>query len=272
MSTLLEACDLDVSRGRRPVLHEVDLGIAEGEALALVGPNAAGKSTLVRALAGLLPSSRGVIRLAGRPLEDWARDALARTVALVTSEEESPELLTVHERVLLGRYPHRGPFRRMGTDDEAAVARALEDTGIGALGGRRLGTLSAGERQLASLARGLAQEPRLLLLDEPAAHLDIGHQLGLFRVLDAIRARGVAVVAVIHDLQRAADWAERMVLLSGGRVVADGSPEAVLAGDASRHAFGVEIRSHSVEARPRPVFCFDESAERGAEPGAAGSG
>jgi iron complex transport system ATP-binding protein len=262
MTLLLEARGLDVSRGRRPVLHGVDLSLAAGEGLALVGPTAAGKSTLVRALGGLLPVARGTILLQGSPLGTWARDALARTVALVASEEESPALLTVRERVLLGRYPHRGPFRRMGADDEDAVARALEDAGIRTLGGRRLGALSAGERQLASLARGLAQEPRLLLLDEPAAHLDIGHQLRLFRVLDAIRARGVTVLAVIHDLQRAADWAERMVLLAGGHVVADGSPEVVLASDACRRAFGVEIRSHPVENRPRPVFCFDEGAER----------
>jgi ABC-type cobalamin/Fe3+-siderophores transport system ATPase subunit len=257
MSIVLEAERLSVRRGRAGVLEDVSLTLRTGEALALVGPNAAGKSTLVRALAGLLPVACGTVRLQGRPLAAWARDALARTVALVTSEEESSHLLTVRERVMLGRYPHRGPFRRMGTDDDAAVAQALEETGIAALGDRRLGRLSAGERQLASLARGLAQEPRVLLLDEPAAHLDIGHQLRLFRVLDSIRGRGVAVLAVIHDLQRAVDWAERIVLLARGQVAADGPPEAVLASAACAEAFAVRIAAHAADARAHPFYSFE---------------
>jgi iron complex transport system ATP-binding protein len=211
----------------------------------------------VRAIAGLLPPCRGVVRLQGRPLGAWARDALARTLALVTSEEEGPSLLTVRERVTLGRYPHRGPFRRMSAPDEAAVARALDETGIAALAERPLGKLSAGERQLAALARGLAQEPQVLLLDEPAAHLDVGHQLRLFRVLDAIRSRGVAVLAVIHDLQRAVDWAERIVLLARGRIAADASPELVLASAACAEAFGVSVTAHAVVSRAHPFYVFE---------------
>jgi iron complex transport system ATP-binding protein len=262
MTLLLEARDLHVRRDSRPVLHGVSLDLRLGEAVALVGPNAAGKSTLVRALAGLLPATRGSVLLEGYPLRAWARDALARTTALVTSEDEGSGLLTVRERVVLGRYPHRGPFGRMGTDDRAAVERALEETGIAALAQRRLSALSAGERQLAALARGLAQEPRLLLLDEPAAHLDIGHQLRLFRVLDAIRTRGVAVLAVIHDLQRAADWAERMVLLTEGRIAADGPPDAVLASEACARAFAVEITGHPAAERQPRLYSFAERQER----------
>ena len=231
--------------------------MSASEAVALVGPNAAGKSTLVRALAGLLPAQRGEVRLKGRALGQWARDAVARTIALVASDEEGPGLLTVRERAMLGRYPHRGPFRRMGADDEAAVARALDETGIAALASRPLGTLSAGERQLASLARGLAQEPDVLLLDEPAAHLDIGHQLRLFQVLDAIRARGVTVLTVIHDLQRAVDWAERLILLVRGGVQADGAPDAVLASPACARAFEVAVTPHRVAGRRHPFYSFD---------------
>ena len=141
---------------------------------------------------GLLEPAAGEVRLCGRPLGDWPRDARARVLALATSEEEGPDALTVGDRVALGRYPHRGPFRPLNAADDAAVARALEQTGIAPpRPQRRLGTLSAGERQLATLARGLAQEPRVLLLDEPAAHLDIGHQLQLFRTLDEVRRCGV---------------------------------------------------------------------------------
>jgi len=161
--------------------------------------------------------------------------------------------------VALGRYPHRGPFRPLLNEDRAAIQRALQRTGIEPLARRRLGTLSAGERQLATLARGLAQEPRVLLLDEPAAHLDVGHQIRLFRVLDEVRAGGVAVLAVVHDLQRAAAWAERMVLLARGRVASEGPPDAVLASEECARAFDVAIRGHAVPGSPHPLYSFEES-------------
>jgi iron complex transport system ATP-binding protein len=239
------------------VLHEVDFRLNAGEALALVGPNAAGKSTLVRALAGLLRPTRGLVRLEGRGLAEWPRTQLARRVALVAPEEEGAGVLTVEDRVALGRYPHRGPFRPLTGEDQRAVRHALESTGIRELATRRLATLSAGERQLAALARGLAQEPKVLLLDEPAAHLDIGHQLQLFRVLDEVRAKGVAVLAVVHDLQRAAAWAERMLVLDHGRVVDEGEPRAVLLGDAAARAFGVRISGHALPGVEQAVFSFE---------------
>jgi iron complex transport system ATP-binding protein len=257
---VLSARGLSVNRGRRRVLADVTLDLLAGEALVVVGPNAAGKSTLVRALAGLLEPAAGEVRLCGRPLPAWPRDARARVLALATSEEEGPDALRVAERVALGRYPHRGPFHPLVAADHAAIARALEQTGIAALAGRRLSTLSAGERQLATLARGLAQEPRVLLLDEPAAHLDIGHQLQLFRALDEVRRRGVAVLAVVHDLARAAQWAERMLLVAGGRIEAAGEPVAVLEGEAAARAFGVAIRGVVVGGAPERLWRFEERA------------
>lgn len=262
MKALLEARDLVVSRGRRTVLDGVSLQIQAGDALALVGPNAAGKSTLVRTLAGLLSPVRGEVLLESRPLADWSRDAVARRLALVAPDDEGPPLLTVADRVALGRYPYRGPLRPFTDEDAAAVARALRLTGIEHLAGRRLGTLSAGERQLALLARGLAQEPRLLLLDEPAAHLDVGHQLALFRALDGVRAGGVAVLAVIHDLPRAAAWAARMALLHRGRLVAEGTPEAVLGSAAAQEAFAVRIRSFELAGQEDRVYRFEELREK----------
>jgi iron complex transport system ATP-binding protein len=241
------------------VLHGIDLQLRAGAALAVVGPNAAGKSSLVRALAGLLRPVRGEVRLHGRPLLRWPRQALAKAVALVTTEEEGPAMLAVEDRVALGRYPHRGPFRPFTGADREAVARALAQTGIASLARRTLGTLSAGERQLAALARGLAQEPEALLLDEPAAHLDVGHQLRLFRVLDEVRARGMAVLAVAHDLQRAAAWAEHMVLIADGRVAAQGTPAAVLGGAAASAAFQVAIRGHAVPGLPHPLYTFEQT-------------
>ncbi len=237
---LLEASGLEVERGGRPILHGVDLTLGPGEGIALVGPNAAGKSTLVRTLAGLLRPRHGTVRLKG----------------LVTPDDEAPPMLTVADRVMLGRYPHRGPLRPFTREDEDAVARALRQTGTAPLSGRRLGTLSAGERQLVLLARGLAQEPEVLLLDEPAAHLDIGHQLQLFRVVDQVRQCGVCVLAVIHDLQRAAAWAPRMALLHEGRLVADGGPRDVLVSEAASRSFGVTIRAHELPLTAEVAFRF----------------
>jgi ABC-type cobalamin/Fe3+-siderophores transport system ATPase subunit len=258
MSALLEAVDLVVARGGAQILHGVSVGLGAGEAVALVGPNAAGKSTLVRTLAGLLSATSGVVRLEGRPLAEWGRSALARAVALVTPDEGAPALLSVQERVALGRYPHRGPFRPLTPADRDAVRHALRQTGITHLASRPLNTLSSGERQLAALARSLAQQPRVLLLDEPAAHLDVGHQLQLFRILDEIRACGVAVLAVVHDLQRAAAWAERMLLLEGGRLAAEGAPAAVLGSEECARAFQVAIRGHAAGGLRHSLYSFEE--------------
>lgn len=258
MSALLEAADLVVARGGAPILRGVSVELAAGNAVALVGPNAAGKSTLVRTLAGLLPVRSGTVRVEGRALGEWGRGALARAVALVTPEEGAPVLLSVQERVALGRYPHRGPFRPLTPADHEAVRHALDRTGIAHLAHRPLCTLSSGERQLAALARGLAQQPRVLLLDEPAAHLDVGHQLQLFRILDEVRAGGVAVLAVVHDLQRAAAWAERMLLLDEGRLTAEGPPAEVLAGDACARSFHVAIRGHAAAGLRHPLYSFEE--------------
>jgi iron complex transport system ATP-binding protein len=258
VTTRLEARELTVSRRGREVLSQVNLSLHAGEALALIGPNAAGKSTLVRTLVGLLPSAGGGVWLHGRPLGRWPREGVARAVALVTSEEEGPDSLRVFDRVTLGRYPHRGPFRPLRDEDREAVQLALERTGITHLASRPLGTLSAGERQLATLARGLAQEPEVLLLDEPSAHLDVGHELRLFRILDEVREIGVGVLAVVHDLARAGAWASRMALLSEGRVLSEGPPSDVLASPECARAFEVAITTHHVAGVSHPLYDFEE--------------
>jgi iron complex transport system ATP-binding protein len=260
VSVVLEARALRVDRGRRAVLRGVSLSLRPGEGLALVGPNAAGKSTLVRTLAGLLPAVSGEVLLEGRPLAAWPRAGVARRVALVAAGDEAPDRLAVEDRVALGRYPHRGPLAPFTAEDRSAVGRALRQTEIEHLARRPLGTLSAGERQLASLARGLAQDPAVLLLDEPAAHLDVRHQLHLFRVLDDVRQRGVAVLAVIHDLPRAAAWAPRVALLDEGRIAAEGTPAEVLESGAAQRAFGVAIQGVPVGDGRERLWRFEERA------------
>jgi iron complex transport system ATP-binding protein len=258
MSDRIRAEAIRAKRGDRDVLHDVSLAVRAGDAVALIGPNAAGKSTLLRTVAGLLRPMGGRVLVEGRPLASWRTEALARVLAFVAPEQEGLAALTVRDRVALGRFPHRGPFRALTREDHRAVDRALEKTGIASLAHRRLSTLSAGERQLSALARALAQEPGILLLDEPAAHLDIGHALQLFRVLDEIRACGVAVLAVIHDLSQAAAWCERMILLAGGRIAAEGPPRDVLTGAPCAEAFGVSVIVHETGARP--AYRFEQPA------------
>ncbi len=255
---LLEARALSVTRGGTPVLRGIDFALRPGDAVAIIGPNGAGKSTLLRALSGLLPAAGGEVRLSGRRLDEWPRAALARSLALVLPEDHGARALSVAESVALGRYPHRGPLRPLSGADRVAIRTALDRAGVTALALRRLDMLSAGERQLANLARGLAQQPEALLLDEPAAHLDVGHQLRLFRVLDEARSSGVAILAVVHDLQRAAAWARRLLLLAGGSVVAQGTAAEVLASPDCARAFGVSIRGHVVPGVSHPLYTFEQ--------------
>ncbi len=255
---LLEIADLSVRRGARTVLHGVSLNIGPSERVALVGPNAAGKSTLLAAVAGLLKPLAGSIAFAGSPLGTFSGREIARRIALVVALQEGAPRISVRESAELGRYPHTGPFEGLAGHDQEAVARALRETGLELLADRPLGSLSAGERQRALIARALAQEPKLLLLDEPSAHLDIGHGLDLFSLLTTIAAGGVAIVAVIHDLVAAAQWATRMVVLEEGRIVDDGPPTQVMKGRALGQAFGVSIfEAHTVKGAGPSTWRFE---------------
>ncbi len=238
-SHLLAIADLSVRRGSRDVVRHVSMSVNASERVALVGPNAAGKSTLLSAIAGILPPSGGEIHLAGQSLAAFSSREIARAIALVVALHEGAPKLSVLESTELGRYPHTGPFQSLSLHDHDAVTRAIAETCLQELADRSLGSLSAGERQRALVARALAQEPKLLLLDEPSAHLDIGHGLDLFALLTTIAARGVAIVAVIHDLVAAARWATRMIVLHGGQIIDDGPPAAVMKGEALGRAFGV---------------------------------
>lgn len=256
-SRLLDVSGLTVRRGPREAVRDVSLRVGPGERVALVGPNAAGKSTLLGAVAGLLPAAGGRIEIDDRPLASLDSREVARRVALVVALQEGAPRISVRESAELGRYPHTGPFRGLDTVDREAVARAIAETGLEALTDRALGSLSAGERQRALIARALAQEPKLLLLDEPSAHLDIGHGLDLFALLTTIAERGVAIVAVVHDLVSAARWASRMVVLHEGRIVDDGPPARVMTGEPLGTAFGVRIAEARTSTDDAPTWRFD---------------
>jgi ABC-type cobalamin/Fe3+-siderophores transport system ATPase subunit len=209
--------------------------------VALIGPNGAGKTTLLRALARLVPFA-GEIELDGRQLAEIGRGELARLVAVVPQEPSTPPWMTVAEYVLLGRTPHLGPLAKEGARDREAAARALARLDLLGFVDRRLGTLSGGEKQRVVVARALAQEAAIVLLDEPTAALDIGHQQQALDLLDRLRAEsGLTLVAAMHDLTLAAQYADRMVLLDGGRVVADGAPTEVLTAAVIARHYGAAI-------------------------------
>ena len=217
-----------VHLGGRPVVDRVDAVVDGGEWLALIGPNGAGKTTLLRAIARLVPFA-GEISLDGRPVAELSRSELSRLVAVVPQEPSTPPWMTVGEYVLLGRTPHLGPLAKEGAHDREAAARALGRLDLLPFVQRRLGTLSGGEKQRVVVARALAQEAPIVLLDEPTAALDIGHQQQALDLLDVLRQEsGLTLVAAMHDLTLAAQYADRMLLLDGGRVVADGAPVDVL--------------------------------------------
>jgi iron complex transport system ATP-binding protein len=204
------------------------MSVDEGEWLALIGPNGAGKTTLLRAIARLVPFT-GSIEIGGRSIEALPRSELSRAVAVVPQDPSTPPWMTVGEYVLLGRTPHLGPLAKEGLRDREAAARALARLDLLGYEERRLGTLSGGEKQRVVVARALAQEARIVLLDEPTAALDIGHQQQALELLDHLRGEsGLTLVAAMHDLTLAAQYADRMVLLEGGRVAADGVPGDVL--------------------------------------------
>ncbi len=212
-----------------PLFTDLAFEVAPGECVAIIGPNGSGKSTLLKLLGGLLEPAAGTVALEGVNLARMTPRERARRTAVVLPEAPLLFNFSVLEVVLMGRAPHLGLWGLEGKADYDAAHRALEDVGLGAFGDRPVHDLSSGERQRVMIARALAQEPRLLLLDEPTAFLDLKHGLAIHEILAELRrGRGLTVVVVSHDLQLAARHADRLVLLQHGRIVADGPPEAVL--------------------------------------------
>jgi iron complex transport system ATP-binding protein len=244
---LIEARDLVVGYplpggGRREVLRGVDLVLARGELVALLGTNGSGKTTLLRTFSGALAPDRGSVHFDGRSVGDWRRNELARRVAVLPQQLELPLGFRVAELVAMGRAPHARRLFASTADDERAIARALLDADAADLADRPAEELSGGERQRLLVAMALAQEPDLLLLDEPTLHLDLAHQVALLGAIRRLRdQRGLTVLAVLHDLNLAAAFAPRVAILDEGRVVADGPPGEVLSIDLVRRVFGVRV-------------------------------
>jgi iron complex transport system ATP-binding protein len=228
----------------RSVLRGLDLALAAGDLVALLGANGSGKTTLLRLLSGALIPDAGTVEVSGRSVRSWSRDALARRVAVLPQQLDLPDGFRVAELVEMGRAPHARRLFGSTADDERAIERALVDADALDLAERYPHELSGGERQRVLVAMALAQEPELLLLDEPTLHLDLGHQVSLLNSIRRLRAqRGLTVVAVLHDLNLAAAFAPRVVVLHEGRVAADGQPDEILDAGLVRRVFGVEVAS-----------------------------
>ncbi len=231
------------------VLAGLDLELAGGELLLLAGRNGSGKTTLLRAAAGLVRQDAGRVLLAGRPLGDFTRRELGRRIAFVPQETGVPFPYTAGQLVLLGRTPHLGLLAFEAKADVAAAEAALARLGLEALADRSVLELSGGERQLVQLARALAQQADVLLLDEPTAHLDLAHRALVLGCLRELAREGRAVLVVSHDLA-AASYANRVAFLAEGRIVAAGAPVEVIRPELLRSVFGVEARVLETPAGP----------------------
>jgi iron complex transport system ATP-binding protein len=223
---------------RAPALDGVTLTLAEGACTIILGPNGSGKSTLLRAILGRIPLASGSITCLGAPLVSWPRAALARAVGVVPQGEYETFPITTRALVAMGRYPHLGPWRSEGAADAAAIDNAMARCDVTQFAERMVDTLSGGEGQRARIARALAQEPRALVLDEPTASLDLKHEMEVLTLLQSLAASGTTIVLVTHNLSVAAQYADRVVLLDHGRLVANGTPSDVLSAARVRDVFG----------------------------------
>jgi len=252
-NAILEARALVAGYEQRQVLHGVDLQVGRGHMIALLGPNGSGKSTLLRALVGVLPASGGEALLYGRPLSSYRRREIARQVAVVPQMSSILFSFTALEFVIMGRTPHLGRLESESTKDRHLAAEAMRDTDTQHLSDRPVTELSGGELQRLSIARGLAQQTPIMLLDEPTAFLDINHQLQILRLLRKLNAEHAkTILCVSHDLNLTAAFFDRIALLKDGEIVAQGPPEEIITAERIQQVYGAQVRVDTTPAgRPR---------------------
>src|SRR4030042_974142 len=253
--------NVSLGYGKQAVLRNVSFEAKPGEMLGIIGPNGSGKSTLIKGITRLLQPISGQIFLDGRNIASIRRRELAQLVAVVPQNPTLPELFTALEVVLMGRTPHLGLLRYEGEKDLATVQKAMEATQTLAFAERTVGELSGGERQRLTIARALAQEPKIILMDEPTANLDINYQietLGLARQL--CRQHKLIVVVTLHDLNLASQYCDRLVLLSDGRIYCQGTPKAVINAQTIKEVYGakVYVYPHPINGLPANLIMSDK--------------
>lgn len=252
----LQISQVDFSYFDGLVLHKIDLSVKGGEMVGLLGPNGSGKTTLLKLASGILKPAQGEIRLDGYSISQLSRNHIARKVAVVPQQFHIPFAFTTGEVVMLGRTPFLRALADESEADRRLVNNALELVGISELVERRFNELSGGERQKVILAMALAQQPKLLLLDEPTVHLDIAHQMEILELVRELNTeQGLTVIAAMHDLNLAALYFDRLVLLKEGRVWADGTPNQVLteAGIGEVFSASVIVEQHPLTGAPHIV-------------------
>lgn len=250
----LQARELSLAHGRTPVIEGLEFELPPGKVTAIVGPNGCGKSTLLAGLARLHAPRRGAVLLDGQDIQRLPARTLARRLALLPQEASAPEGLSVGDLIRFGRQPHQGWLRQWSADDQRAVDEALAAADLEALADRPLEALSGGQRQRAWIAMTIAQQTPLLLLDEPTSALDLGHQLEVFELVRRLAAAGRTLALVLHDLASACRYADRLVAMRDGRIVAQGAPAEVVTRELVRELYDVECTLLTDPATGTPVL------------------
>ena len=241
----------------KAILDEVGFAIAPGRLNALIGPNVAGKSTLLRTILGFEPAARAHITFEGTDFLALARKHRARTAALVEQSVGTDQPIAVHDVVMLGRLPHQGLWSAdTRTQDEAIVAGALARVGMTDFAERRFSTLSGGEQQKVHIARALAQQPRLILLDEPTNHLDLSAQIAVMEILVGLANEGLTILVTMHDLNLTAAWFDQVIALDAGRLVAQGSPQTVIDAGFLSRVYRVDAAVIANPSTGRPMIAY----------------
>ncbi|MBU8829755.1 ABC transporter ATP-binding protein [Mycolicibacterium goodii] len=259
-SARLQANEASFGYERRPVCHKVSTAIPDGALTAIIGPNACGKSTLLRGLGRLLKPLDGAVTLDGKPIGSYQAKEFARRIALLPQASIAPDGITVADLVARGRFPHQTFLRQWSEVDANAVTEAMAMTRIESLSGRRVSDLSGGQRQRVWIAMVLAQHAEIMLLDEPTTFLDIAHQIELLHLLTELRRAGRTIVAVLHDLNQAARYATHLIAMKDGEIVAEGPPREVVTAELVEVVFGIRsvISADPVSGTPA-VFPLNES-------------
>ena len=267
MEELLRAHALSLGYGSTEIIHAVDVCIHRAEIAAIIGPNGSGKSTLLKALARLLKPHSGTIEFLGTDIWRKSERDIAQKIAFLPQSAEPPGDITVLDLVRMGRLPHRKFWDMFSKEDEEICREALARTGMESLAMRPIRALSGGERQRARLAMALAQQPEALLLDEPTTYLDIRHQLALMELVENLHETlGLTVIMVLHDLNQAVRYGERLIAVRAGKIIADGSPNDVFTRELVRDLYGVESRVSDVEIAGRHTkLCLPERVARKAQ-------
>lgn len=253
VTSLIELTNLTAGYGSIPVLADLNLSLKPGEFVGVIGPNGSGKSTFLYCLSGILSPEKGSITLSGRPYSSYSRKEIARAMAVVEAEESLTFQFSVGELVEMGRHPYLKRFQSLSTNDRNAINNAMEVTELKGLEHRAINELSSGERQRVFLAKALAQETSILLLDEPTSHLDLKHQIESFQLMTRLnRENGQTILCISHDINLAAEYCSRLLVFQEGKIVSDGPPEEVITSELLHTVFGKNfvLGTHPVSGRP----------------------